>query len=176
MSQPAGWLSFTRNRIASIKRSPLPYIKPARVWYGGSSRATTCCASSTPANQIETKLFGILNAMRFRASNGLAEAINGQIRTLKVRSRGFRSKERFKRAILFHYGGLPMAPSLQGKVKSRVYTVVLGAQNVEVKRLHSDPMRSELSCCLIENLNPCRDVRNAELSRIGFFAISRNAV
>ena len=69
---------------------------------------------TSTANQIETKLFGILNAMRFRASNGLAEAINGQVRALKVRSRGFRSKERFKRAILFHYGGLPMAPNPHG--------------------------------------------------------------
>ncbi|WP_344817193.1 hypothetical protein, partial [Marinobacter xestospongiae] len=44
------------------------------------------------------------------------------------------------------------------EVKSRICTVVLGAQNVEVKRLHSDPMRSALSCCLIGNLNPCWDV------------------
>ncbi|WP_413774392.1 hypothetical protein [Marinobacter sp. AN1] len=52
--------------------------------------------------------------MRFRASGGLAEAINGQVRALKVRSWGFRRKERFKRAILFHYGGLPMAPDPHG--------------------------------------------------------------
>jgi len=74
------------------------------------ARLTEVRALSSTANQIETKLFGILNAMRFRASNALAEAINGQVRALKVRSRGFRNKERFKRAILFHYGGLPMAP------------------------------------------------------------------
>lgn len=75
------------------------------------ARLTDVRALASAANQIETKLFGILNAMRFHASNGLAEAINGQVRTLKVRARGFRSKERFKRAILFHYGGLPMAPN-----------------------------------------------------------------
>lgn len=78
------------------------------------ARLTEVRALASAANQIETKLFGILNAMRFRASNGLAEAINGQVRTLKVRARGFRSKERFKRAILFHYGGLPMAPNPHG--------------------------------------------------------------
>lgn len=75
------------------------------------ARLTEVRALSATADQIETKLFGILNAMRFRASNALAEAINGQVRALKVRSRGFRNKERFKRAILFHYGGLPMAPN-----------------------------------------------------------------
>jgi len=78
------------------------------------ARLTDVRALASAANQIETKLFGILNAMRFRASNGLAEAINGQVRTLKVRARGFRSKARFKRAILFHYGGLPMAPNPHG--------------------------------------------------------------
>ncbi|WP_328188186.1 ISL3 family transposase [Marinobacter sp. OP 3.4] len=78
------------------------------------ARQTEVRALASAANQIETKLFGILNAMRFRASNGLAEAINGQVRTLKVRARGFRSKDRFKRAILFHYGGLPMAPDPHG--------------------------------------------------------------
>lgn len=78
------------------------------------ARATEVRALVTAASQIEQKLFGILNAMRFRASNGLAEAINGQVRALKMRSRGFRNKERFKRAILFHYGGLNMAPNPHG--------------------------------------------------------------
>ncbi|WP_185269129.1 ISL3 family transposase [Halopseudomonas xiamenensis] len=66
---------------------------------------------SALATQLEKRLFGILNAMRFRASNGLAEAINRQVQALKVRARGFRNKERFKRSILFHYGGLCMAPN-----------------------------------------------------------------
>lgn len=78
------------------------------------ARLTDVRALISVAAQIEVKLFGILNAMRFRASNGLAEALNGQVRALKVRSRGFRSKERFKRAILFHYGGLHMAPNPHG--------------------------------------------------------------
>ncbi|SET76293.1 Transposase [Marinobacter segnicrescens] len=78
------------------------------------TRLTEVRGLASGAIQIETKLFGILNAMRFRASGGLAEAINGQVRALKMRSWGFRRKERFKRAILFHYGGLPMAPDPHG--------------------------------------------------------------
>lgn len=62
------------------------------------ARATEVRALVTAASQIEQKPFGILNAMCFRAFNGLAEAINNQIRALKVRSRGFRNKERFKSA------------------------------------------------------------------------------
>lgn len=65
----------------------------------------------TVAEQVEEKLWGILNAMRLRASNGLAEALNSKIRGLKVRAKGYRSKTRFKTAILFHFGGLEMAPN-----------------------------------------------------------------
>ena len=62
----------------------------------------------TTAKTIEEKLWGILNAMRFKTSNALAEAINGKVRQLKVRAMGYRNKERFKQAILFHFGQLDM--------------------------------------------------------------------
>lgn len=65
----------------------------------------------TVAEQVEEKLWGILNAMRLRASNGLAEALNGKIRGLRVRAKGYRSKARFKTSILFHFGGLEMTPN-----------------------------------------------------------------
>lgn len=62
----------------------------------------------TVAKTIEEKLWGILNAMRFKTSNALAEAINGKVRQLKVRAMGYRNKERFKQAIMFHFGQLEM--------------------------------------------------------------------
>ncbi|MBJ7539714.1 transposase [Marinomonas sp. C1424] len=52
-----------------------------------------------------------MNAMRFQVSNALAEAINSKIRILRVKAYGYRNKERFKRAILFHFGGLAMEPT-----------------------------------------------------------------
>jgi transposase len=36
--------------------------------------------------------------------------LNSKIKTIKVRSRGFRNKERFKNAIYFHLGGLDLYP------------------------------------------------------------------
>lgn len=60
------------------------------------------------ADTIENKLWGILNAMRFGLSNGLAEAINSQVRLLRVKAMGYRNSERFQRAILFHFGKLDM--------------------------------------------------------------------
>jgi len=65
----------------------------------------------TAAQQIDEHLWGILNAMRLQASNALAEAINSKIRLLKVKACGYRNKERFKQAILFHFGGLDLEPT-----------------------------------------------------------------
>lgn len=63
-------------RVKGARSAWLEWVQMARL--------TEIRALASAANQIETKLFGILNAMRFRAPNGLAEAINEQIRTLKV--------------------------------------------------------------------------------------------
>ncbi len=53
---------------------------------------------------------GILNAIVLKVSNGPAEGLNSRIKMIKVRSRGFRNKERFTNAIYFHLGGLDLYP------------------------------------------------------------------
>lgn len=62
------------------------------------------------AKTIKNHLWGILNAIVLRANNGLAESVNSRIKMVKVRSRGFRNKERFRNAIYFHLGGLNLYP------------------------------------------------------------------
>ena len=62
------------------------------------------------ARMIREHLWGIVNAIILRATNGPAEGINSRIKTVKVRSRGFRNRERFANAILFHLGGLDLYP------------------------------------------------------------------
>jgi len=57
---------------------------------------------------VVKRLYGILNAMRNRVSNGNAESLNRKIRLLRTKSRVFRNKERFKLGVLFHYGKLGM--------------------------------------------------------------------
>lgn len=44
------------------------------------------------------------------ADNGGAESIDGRIKLIKVRSRGFRNTERFRNAIYFHLGDLDLHP------------------------------------------------------------------
>ena len=53
----------------------------------------------------------IENYFRHRITNAGLEAINTKIQQVKRRSRGFRSRERFKMAILFHCGGLDLYPT-----------------------------------------------------------------
>ena len=62
------------------------------------------------SRMIRRHLWGIVNAIILRATNGPAEGINSRIKTVKVRSRGFRNRERFANAILFHLGGLDLYP------------------------------------------------------------------
>jgi len=62
------------------------------------------------AKTIKEHLWGILNAIELKVSNGPAESINSRIKMIKVRSRGFRNKLRFANAIYFHLGGLDLHP------------------------------------------------------------------
>lgn len=62
------------------------------------------------AKTIKEHLWGILNAIVLKVSNGPAESINSRIKTIKVRCRGFRNKTRFANAIYFHLGGLDLYP------------------------------------------------------------------
>ena len=56
-------------------------------------------------------LWGILNAIRLKVNNSMLEAKNARIQRIKKIACGFRNRERFKNAILFHLGGLDIMPS-----------------------------------------------------------------
>jgi transposase len=57
---------------------------------------------------IKNYFWGILNAIRLQVTNSMLEAKNSRIQHIKRMACGFRNTERFKRAILFHLGGLNM--------------------------------------------------------------------
>ena len=61
------------------------------------------------AQTIRNYFWGILNAIRLKASNGMVEAKNNCIQRIKRIACGFRNKSRFITSILFHLGGLNMA-------------------------------------------------------------------
>jgi transposase len=58
---------------------------------------------------IKTHLRGILNAIKLRANNALAEARNSCIQRIRYAACGYRNKARFRRDILFQFGGLDLA-------------------------------------------------------------------
>ena len=62
------------------------------------------------ARMIREHLWGIVKAIILRPTNEPAEGIHSRIKTVKVRSRGFRNRERFANAILFLLGGFDLYP------------------------------------------------------------------
>jgi transposase len=60
---------------------------------------------------IRNYFWGILNAIRLKATNGLVEAKNNSIQRIKRMACGFRNRERFRNAILFHLGNLDLSHS-----------------------------------------------------------------
>jgi len=60
---------------------------------------------------VKKYFYGILNAIRYKASNGILEAKNNCIQRIKRMACGFRNRNRFRNAILFHLGKLDLFPS-----------------------------------------------------------------
>jgi transposase len=63
------------------------------------------------AKTLKNHLNGILSYFAHPISNAMSEGINSKIETLWKAACGYRNKQRFRTAILFHLGGLDMAPS-----------------------------------------------------------------
>jgi len=62
------------------------------------------------ARTIREQLWGIVNAIVLRVTNARAEALNARIQWIKNQACGYRNRQRFKDAILFHLGGLDLHP------------------------------------------------------------------
>ena len=63
------------------------------------------------AATIKTHLWGILNAVVTSSTNAIGESLNARIQKIKAMACGFRNRARFRRAILFHLGGLDLMPT-----------------------------------------------------------------
>ena len=60
---------------------------------------------------VREYFWGVLNAIRLKATNGMLEAKNNCIQRIKRMACGFRNRKRFRTAILFHLGKLDLGPS-----------------------------------------------------------------
>lgn len=84
----------------------------ARAWRNWLSWAQRC--RLTPmvrvGRTVRRHLWGIVNAIVLKVTNAGCESINAKIQRLKKWACGYRNRERFKAAILFHLGGLELYP------------------------------------------------------------------
>jgi transposase len=62
------------------------------------------------AETVRKYLWGILNAIMYRASNARTEGVNSRIQAIKRMACGYRNRQRFRNAIYFHLGGLDLYP------------------------------------------------------------------
>ena len=62
------------------------------------------------ARMLKRRLENVMTYFRHRVTNAVLEGLNSKIQTVKKRAYGFRNKESFKTAILFHCGGLDLYP------------------------------------------------------------------
>ncbi|HUV36323.1 MAG TPA: transposase, partial [Patescibacteria group bacterium] len=60
---------------------------------------------------LKEHLWGILNAIVLKVNNARSEGINFKIQKLKSPACGYRNRDRFRRAIYFHLGGLDLYPA-----------------------------------------------------------------
>jgi transposase len=63
------------------------------------------------ATTIKNHLWGIINAVVTGSTNAIGASLNAQIQKIKTMACGFRNRQRFRRAILFHPGGLDLMPA-----------------------------------------------------------------
>lgn len=62
------------------------------------------------ARTVKYWLWGILRYQTHRFTNAMTEGVNSKIQQLKYRARGYRNRDNFRLAILFHCGGLALDP------------------------------------------------------------------
>ena len=64
------------------------------------------------ARMLKAHLENILTYLTHRITNAVTEGLNAKIQWIKFGARGFRNRDSFKTAILFHCGGLDLEPRL----------------------------------------------------------------
>lgn len=89
-----------------------------RQWLHGAFR----CAMEPirfVARMIKKHWTGVINAATSDITNAMSESVNSHIQRIKKSACGFRSRRRFREAILFHLGRLDLYPMLPFSIHSK---------------------------------------------------------
>jgi len=95
---------------------------------------TTCDVA--PCSPIA---WGMVNAVTKKVHQGHAESVNSKIQILKVRARGYRSRDRFRTAILFCCGKLDLLPRLPNSLQLHLPTKIAEDPKLLVVTIMSNP-------------------------------------
>ena len=89
------------------------YVGAARTfftrWYGWATHSQLAPMIKV-ARMLKRQLENILTYLTHRITNAVTEGLNAKIQWIKYGARGFRNRDAFKQAILFHCGGLDLEP------------------------------------------------------------------
>ena len=86
------------------------WAQKARVALSRAAREVGSPALNMTMDTVLRHLFEIINAIVHGVSNAGSESVNSRVQALKKRANGYRSRRRFRDAILFHLGGLDLHP------------------------------------------------------------------
>jgi transposase len=122
------WREFAALRTSSLKSARAWAMKESlrRLWrytYVGAARTffnwwywwathSRLEPMIKVARMLKRHLENILTYLTHRITNAVTEGLNAKIQWVKYGARGFRNREAFKTAILFHCGGLDLEPRL----------------------------------------------------------------
>ena len=123
---PGAWKSFKELRDSDLKTARAWAIKENfqnfwgyvykgaaenffEKWYAWAIRSKIEPIKRV-ARMLQRKLYNILTYLEYRVTNAISEGVNSIIQWIKYTARGFRNRENFKTAILFHLGGLDLYP------------------------------------------------------------------
>jgi len=92
-----------------------------RLWQQWLHGALRCALEPirAVARMIRNHFDGVINAATSDITNAMSESVNSHIQRIKKRACGFRSRVRFREAILFHLGGLDLYPNIPSLIHSK---------------------------------------------------------
>lgn len=122
----AAWAAFAALRTSALKTArawamkeslrrlwDYTYVGAARTffrqWYAWAIRSQLAPMRKVAA-MLKAHLDNVLTYLTHRVTNAMTEGLNAKIQWLKYASRGYRDRDAFKMAILFHCGGLDLEP------------------------------------------------------------------
>ena len=124
--EPADRKAFTALRASGLKTArawalketamalfSYHYERPARKhfrWWHGWAVRSRLRPMLEVARTLKRRFENIVTYLHHRVTNAASESINSKIQWVKYTALGFRNKNNFRAAILFHCGGLDLAP------------------------------------------------------------------